>query len=412
MRLRGQTGVRGTSQTSQEDRTHDAPDRSTLTPGQDQEVEVSVIFPCLNEEGAIGDCVKRARRALEQSGFNGEIIVVDNASTDRSAAVAFAAGARVVNEPIRGYGSAYRRGLEEARGRYIVMLDGDGTYPVELAGEFVRRLRAGADMVCGNRFAGSMETGAMPWLNRYVGNPALSALTRLLFKLPIRDVHCGMRAIRRAIVDQLNFRTTGMEFATEMIVKTIDNGLRIDEVAIPYRPRIGESKLSRFRDAWRHIEYMLVFSPSVLFLWPGLALLACGLVIQLALLWGPRAFLFHVWSVHTNLLGLAAALVGSTLLVMGAVGAAFAGTVGMHFGHSWLTRVTAQAGDGPWRRVGLVGAALGASMWAVVATRWIASNFGALDAIPVLTLATSFLASGLELIAGGFLVSLIRVQRR
>ena len=373
--------------------------------------DVSIIYPCLNEQGAIGDCVRDARQALVQAKLRGEVLVVDNGSTDRSAEIALEAGARVLTESRRGYGSAYLRGFREARGTYLVLLDADGTYPVEMAGDFVETLRRGADFVCGNRFAGLMEAGAMPWVNRYVGNPVLSTMTRLLFRLPVRDVHCGMRALRRSVVDQLHLATTGMEFATEMIVKAIDSGLRIHEIGIPYRPRVGDSKLSRIRDAWRHLEYMLVFSPSVLFLWPGLVLMLGGLLLQLLLLWGPRAFWFHTWSVHTNLFGLAASLIGSTLLVMGLVAASFAWTIGMRFRHSRLTRRLAAAGDEPLRRVGVVVATGGASLWAFITIRWIASGFGALDAIPVLTLATSLLAGGLELVAAAFLVNLIQVQR-
>jgi glycosyltransferase involved in cell wall biosynthesis len=372
---------------------------------------ISIIYPCLNEERAIGDCVRRAQRVLKQCGMPGEVVVVDNDSSDRSAEVAASAGARVVTEQRRGYGSAYLRGFREARGQYLVLLDGDGTYPVEMTGQFVEHLRSGADLVCGNRFSGLMEPGAMPWMNRYIGNPLLSALTRLLFRLPVRDIHCGMRALRRPAMERLQLATTGMEFATEMIVKAIDNGLKIHEVSIPYRPRIGDSKLSPFSDAWRHVEYMLVFSPSVLFLWPGFVLLTVGLLVQLLLLWGPRTFWFHTWDVHTNVFGLAATLIGSTLLVMGLVGAAFGATVGMRFRHSPLARRLSAAGDLPLRRIGVVAAACGAAIWGVVTIRWAASDFGTLQAIPVLTLGTSFLAGGLELIAAAFLVHLIRVQR-
>jgi glycosyltransferase involved in cell wall biosynthesis len=374
-------------------------------------VEVSVIYPCLNEEQAIGDCVRRAAQMLAESGLVGEVLVIDNGSTDRSAERASAAGARVVHEPRRGYGSAYRRGFKEARGTFLVLLDADGTYPIESATQFVELLKQGADLVCGNRFAGLMESGSMPWLNRYVGNPVLSTLTRLLFRLPVRDIHCGMRAVRRDVVDKLNLKTTGMEFATEMIVKTLDHGFRLEETSIVYRPRIGNSKLSRFRDAWRHIEYMLVFSPSVLFLWPGLLLLGGGVLVQLLLLWGPRAFLFHVWNVHTNLFGLAAALVGTTLLVMGSVGVAFATNVGMRFRHSPLARKVSEAGDKPIRRIGIAAALAGTLIWAVITARWIASGFAGLEAIPILTLGTTLLTMGFELVATAFLVNLIRVQR-
>lgn len=376
-------------------------------------MSVSIVFPALNEEAAIARCVDEAMTALERSGLRGEVVVVDNGSTDRTAEIARDRRARIVTEPRPGYGAACRRGLLEARGDFIVLQDADATYPVEMVGEFVREMRdEGADLVLGNRFGGLMEGGAMPVLNRYVGNPILSALTRLLFRTPLADIHCGMRGIRRDRVAALDLRMPGMEFATEMLVKAVDQGMRIRELTIPYRRRLGPSKLRPLRDAWRHTEYMLVFSPSLFFLWPGLLLFLFGTALQIFLVSGPRALWFRTWDVHTNLAALAAALAGSTLLVLGVVAAAFAWTIGMRFRHSFLARAVARSGDGPVRIVGGVLGLLGALMWLDVVGRWAASGFGTLAAVPYLSLATTFLASGLELLAAAFLVHVIRLKTK
>lgn len=242
------------------------------------------MIPCLNEEAGIVSVIDAARAGLANAGLAGEIIVVDNASEDASAELAQAAGACVIHEPRRGYGSAYLAGLAAARGTYIVMTDADGTYPIESLGDFVSRLRDGADMVLGNRFKGTIQAGAMPWPNRYIGNPILSGMLNLLFRSGVSDAHCGLRALRRDALPKLNLSATGMEFASEMVIKAGKRHLRIDEVPIDYRPRIGESKLARVSDAWRHVRFMLVHSPTFLFVIPGAAaaLVGLGLLCYLA----------------------------------------------------------------------------------------------------------------------------------
>lgn len=240
-------------------------------------VEVSVVIPCLNEEEGITAVVEQALAALRAGGLAGEVLVVDNASEDRSAELARAAGATVVPEPRRGYGSAYLAGLAAARGEYIVMADADGTYPLDRLPEFVRLLRDGADMVVGNRFGGTIYPGAMPWPNRYIGNPILSGMLNLLFRSGVRDAHCGLRAIRASTLPTLKLSSTGMEFASEMVIKAGKKRLRVEQIPIDYHPRIGESKLSRVNDAWRHVRFMLLHSPTFLFMLPGLAAMIGGL---------------------------------------------------------------------------------------------------------------------------------------
>jgi hypothetical protein len=241
--------------------------------------EVSVVIPCLNEATAIAQVVAEARAGLAAAGLAGEVIVVDNASDDDSASLARDAGATVISESRRGYGRAYITGLSAARGRYVVMVDADATYPLDRLGDFVERLRDGADMVLGSRFKGDIEPGAMPWPNRYIGNPLLTGMLNVLFGSGVSDAHCGLRAIRAEAVPELQLSATGMEFASEMVIKAGKRRLRIDEVPIGYRVRIGESKLSRVSDAWRHIRFMLVYSPAFLFVLPG------GLAAALGLVW-------------------------------------------------------------------------------------------------------------------------------
>jgi glycosyltransferase involved in cell wall biosynthesis len=238
-------------------------------PDSEKGPDVSVVIPCLNEAAGIGRVVAEAQAGLRSAGLSGEILVVDNGSDDGSADLARAAGATVIVEHRRGYGSAYLAGLTRARGRYVVMTDADGTYPLDRIGDLVQRLRDGADLVLGSRFKGTIVPGAMPWPNRYLGNPILTGMLNLLFRSGVSDAHCGLRAIRRDRLPDLQLSATGMEFASEMVIKAGKRKLRIDEVPIDYRARIGESKLSRFGDAWRHVRFMLVHSPAFLFVLPG-----------------------------------------------------------------------------------------------------------------------------------------------
>src|SRR4051794_29936356 len=243
--------------------------------------KVSVVIPCLNEAENIEECIRRAFAALEGAGIHGEVVVADNASEDDSARLAAAAGARVVHEPRRGYGSAYLAGFGAARGEYIVMADADLTYDFGEIPRFVDLLDDGAQLVMGDRMD-NIQPGAMPWLHRYVGNPVLSGILNFFFKTGVRDAHCGMRGFRRDILPTLDLRTTGMEFASEMVIRASKERLDIREFPITYHPRGGESKLSSFRDGWRHLRFLLVHSPTHLFILPGVIMLAFGTLISLA----------------------------------------------------------------------------------------------------------------------------------
>jgi hypothetical protein len=278
--------------------------------------EISVVIPCLDEEEAIESVVREAFAAIEECGLDGEVIVVDNASEDRSAELAAAAGAVVLFEPRRGYGSAYLRGLPAARGRFVVLTDADGTYDLTALPEFVRKLREGADVVLGTRFKGQILAGAMPWSNRFIGNPMLTGLLNVLFRAGVSDAHCGLRALRRESLERLELSATGMEFASEMVLKAAKQGLRIEEVPITYRPRVGDSKLNRLPDAWRHVRFMLVHSPTFLFLVPGALAMLTGFAVLAPLAWD-HTLGDPSWTVSLSIAASFLVVVGAQVIQLG-----------------------------------------------------------------------------------------------
>ena len=257
---------------------------------------ISIVMPCLNEAETLAVCIRKASAAITASGVSGEVIIADNGSTDGSLAIAAAEGARIVNVPIRGYGAALFAVFEAAHGKYILMADADDSYDFSHLPRFLAALDAGADLVVGNRFQGGIKPGAMPFLHRYLGNPVLSYLGRLLFRIPVGDFHCGIRAFRKDAFLRMNLRTTGMEFASEMIVKSSLMGLRISEVPTTLSPdgRTRAPHLRTWRDGWRHLRFLLLYSPRWLFLYPGLAATLIGFLVTVWLLPAERA----VGSVH------------------------------------------------------------------------------------------------------------------
>ena len=242
-------------------------------------VDVSIVMPCLNEEESVATCVTKARRWLERAGLSGEVIVVDNGSEDASVRRATQAGAKVVHEPRRGYGSALLRGIAESRSRYVVMGDCDDTYDYTDLDPFIEALEGGADIVVGNRYAGGIVPGAMTWSHRHIGTPVITFLLRLFSGARLGDSQCGLRAFTRVAFERLELHTPGMEFASEMILKAARKGLRVVEVPIAYYPRVGEAKLRTFRDGWRHLRFLLLMSPHFLYTVPGILLTLTGSLI-------------------------------------------------------------------------------------------------------------------------------------
>jgi glycosyltransferase involved in cell wall biosynthesis len=371
--------------------------------------EISVVIPCLNEEEAVGKVVDQALEGIQRSGRTGEVIVVDNASTDRSAEVAAEHGAIVVREERPGYGSAYLAGLAHARGEYIVMGDADETYPMQELAPFVERLAAGDDLVMGSRFEGTIHGEAMPWLNRHIGNPILTGLLNVLFGVKISDAHCGMRAVRRDALPVLDLHSTGMEFASEMVFKAFRRKLRISEIPIDYYPRVGESKLNRFGDAWRHVKFMLLYSPSWLYFVPGVLLLLLGLIGAIALAAGPVTVLGRTWQIHTLFACIFAILLGTQIVQLGVFARAFAAS---HLGEKdpWVERAHGKLSVEHGLVVGGLLLLAGLLTILVIFVNWAIDGFGALSHEYATAIGFTLLAVGLQVILGSFFLALLTMR--
>ncbi|MGO9639771.1 MAG: glycosyltransferase family 2 protein [Candidatus Acidiferrales bacterium] len=380
-------------------------------------IEVSVVMPCLNEEKTIGPCVTQALDTFQRAGLRGEVVVADNGSTDRSAEIACRLGARVIPVERKGYGSALMGGILAARGEYVVMGDADQSYDFAQVPQFVATLREGFDLVMGNRFRGGIETGAMPPLHRYLGNPVLTAVGRLFFKSPCSDFHCGLRGFRRDAILQLALRTTGMEFASEMIVKATLFRLRIAEIPTTLRPDAREkaSHLRTWRDGWRHLRFLLLYSPRWLFLYPGFALMILGTLAGLWLLPGPRTIGGVTLDVHTLLFSAVLVLLGFQSVNFAVFTKVFAITEGLAPEDQRLNRLFRYI----TLEVGLVAGALlaaaGLAAWVFALGAWGRHHLGPLD--PEITLrivipGAVLLAVGFEIVLSSLFLSVLGMARR
>jgi len=369
---------------------------------------VSVVIPCLNEAENIRECVTRARAVLEEAGLVGEVVVADNASEDGSAEIAAEAGARVVHEPRRGYGSAYLAGFRASRGRYIVMLDADLNYPFGEIPRFVRELEQGADLVMGDRMD-NIEPGAMPWLHRYVGNPVLSGVLNLFFKTGIRDAHCGMRGLRRDALPRLDLRTTGMEFASEMVIRASKEKLAIREFPISYHPRGGESKLSSFRDGWRHLRFLLVHSPTHLFVVPGLVALVLGALVAGVSLFEVPVF-GREWQLHSMIAGMLLVVAGVQIVSLGLCAHAY-GTYFMGERDPWFDRMRARFRLEHGLGLGAAALLVGGLIATVIVVEWIDRGFGELGEQRLALLAATLAIVGLQIVFASFLLSILGLRR-
>jgi glycosyltransferase involved in cell wall biosynthesis len=371
-------------------------------------VQVSVVIPCLNEAENIAQCVAMAREALEENGIHGEVIVVDNASDDASAEIAQEAGATVVEEPRRGYGSAYLAGFAAARGDYIVMVDADLTYDFREIPRFVKELDEGAQLVMGDRME-NIQPGAMPWLNRYIGNPLLSGFMNLLFSTSVRDAHCGMRAVRRDVLPRLDLRSTGMEFASEMVIRASKAELEIREFPIALHPRGGESKLSPLRDGWRHLRLILLYNPNFLFLFPGLLTALLGIVL-VAVVFAHASLFGHVFFIHTLIAGSLLVIVGTQLLGFGLCGRAYAV---LHLGDvdPWLQRMMKRFRLEHGLLAGMALLVAGLALGGVIVGKWIARGLGSLAEERLAILAATLVIAGIQIFFTSFLLSFLGLRR-
>jgi hypothetical protein len=372
--------------------------------------EVSVVLPCLNEAATIGASIERALRALAENGLDGEIVVCDNGSTDHSPQIARDLGARVVEEPRQGYGFALRKGIEEARGQYVVIADADDTYDLGALPAFLAPLRAGHEFVVGDRFAGGIEPGAMPWLHQHVGTPVLSWTLGLLFGTRVADSQCGMRAFSRTAYRKMRLRTTGMEFASEMLVNAMRAGLAVAQAPVRYHPRRGESKLRTFRDGWRHLRFMLLYSPVYLFWVPGGIMSVLGLLILAALTPGPLVVNGRALDLHLLVVGALLTILGIQTLSLGLYARTYALTEGFDehdpVVEGFYRRFTLERGiliGGAALLIGLAGD--GYILW-----HWIGSGFGSLNETRLAIFGLTFIVVGSQIVFSSFLLSLMGIR--
>lgn len=376
------------------------------------ELELTILMPCLNEALTLPTCIRKARDFLERSGVKGEVLIADNGSTDGSQDIARAEGARVVDVPVRGYGAALQAGIKAAKGRYVIMGDADDSYDFANLDGFVERLRAGDQLVMGNRFRGGIGPGAMPPLHRYLGNPVLTAIGRLFFKTPSRDFHCGLRGFDRDAILGLDLCTDGMEFASEMVVKASLKGLKTAEVPTTLKKdgRDRPPHLRSWRDGWRHLRFLLSYSPRWLYFYPGALLTGIGAILLLALLPRPLELGGSVLDVHTMLGAASLLIVGVQILTFGMLARQFASNVGLLPPSESFERFRAKLS---LERVLVVGVALilvafGCAVGAL--GMWGAHGFGALDYVVAMRLvipgATAFIL-GVHLVFAGFMSSLL-----
>lgn len=374
--------------------------------------EVSIVFPCLNEAACVGACVQNAADQLARQGIVGEVVVCDNGSTDGSELEAARAGARVVQESTRGYGSALRSAIRAARGEYIIMLDADGSYDVGCISAMVAALRGGADLVMGNRFRGHMAPGAMPWLHQHVGSPALSALLNLFFGTTVGDVHCGMRAFTRDAYHRLALKTTGMEFASEMVARAARIKLNIAEVPVNYHPREGESKLRTYRDGWRHLRFLLMYSPTWLYMIPSILMFLLGLTLLVLLAVAPIQFLGRAWDMHLAAIASMLCVLGTQAAWLGISARTLAVVHGFDpedaFISGFYKRFTLERGLAVAMAC-LMGGVL-ISGWVVL--QWAAHGFPQLDQIRPLLLAVTLVIVGVQSSFNAFFLSLLGIETR
>jgi glycosyltransferase involved in cell wall biosynthesis len=390
--------------------------RGEAPAGNAEELELTILMPCLNEAETLAVCVDKARGFLERSGVKGEVLIADNGSTDGSQAIATAHGARVVPVPERGYGAALIGGIAAARSRFVIMGDADDSYDFEHLEPMIEKLREGSDLVMGNRFKGGIKKGAMPFLHRYLGNPVLSFLGRLFYKIPVGDFHCGLRGFSRQSMLGLQLKSPGMEFASEMVVKSALHGLKIDEVPTTLSPdgRSRPPHLKTWRDGWRHLKFLLLHSPKWLFAYPGMVLILLGLVGSAFLSQGAVRLGPVELSIHTLVFSCFSILIGTQLVGFAALARRYAVLEGFLPPPSNFKTVVAGMTLERTLQLSLVIFLLGAAGagWAVWS--WAETGFGPLgyDALMrVLVPSLTAVTAAVQLAASAFLASLFTLRR-
>jgi glycosyltransferase involved in cell wall biosynthesis len=381
------------------------------------ELELTVLMPCLNEAETIGACIRKAQAFLARKGVAGEVLVADNGSTDKSPEIARQHGARLVNAATRGYGAALLGGIEAARGRYIVMGDADDSYDFSGIDEYLDQLRCGADLVMGNRFRGGIDPGAMPFIHRYLGNPALSFLGRLFFRIPVGDFHCGLRAFKTESIRSLRLQATGMEFASEMIVRSALRGLKIVEVPTPLKPdgRSRAPHLKTWRDGWRHLKFLLMYSPRWLFFIPGFSMIAIGLLLAATLFFGPvKVFGDVILDIDSFISACFLVIVGVQFLSFGVLSRSYAAIAGYLSRNTGSMTVLRHFTTDRLALGGVLLVAAGAATFSAALYVWALRGFGRLPepSIPRIVLGgMTVIVIGFQVLATGFLLGIFEIPR-
>ena len=370
---------------------------------------VSVVMPCLNEEETLGTCIQKAQKTMKELDIQGEVVIADNGSTDASVEIAERLGARVVHQPLRGYGAAYLAGIAAAEGQYIIMGDSDDTYDFTDLERFITPLRNGYDFVIGNRLKGKILRGAMPPLHRYIGNPVLTGFLNLLFRSGISDAHCGMRSFTQEAYQQMGLQTTGMEFASEMVINAKKADLKIEEIPITYYPREGESKLNSFRDGWRHLRFMLMLSPTFLFLIPGILLFLFGLVGTVALLPGPLQIGNRAYDIHVMVLACLLCLLGYQILLLGLSARTLSVIRGFSNKDSVIQFIYQKFTLEKGLLFGFVIFVIGFLIDGWIAYDWANSGFGALQKVRLALFALLLIVLGTQTVFSAFFLSMLGI---
>jgi glycosyltransferase involved in cell wall biosynthesis len=383
----------------------------------DRLVELSVVMPCLNEAETLGTCIRKAREFLDSHDVTGEIVIADNGSTDGSQEIATGLGAHVVPVTEKGYGSALLGGIEASKGRYVIVGDSDDSYNFADLSPFLEKLREGYDLVMGNRFKGGIRPGAMPALHRYLGNPVLSFIGHLFFKTPVRDFHCGLRGFTRDLAGRMDLRTTGMEFASEMVVKAALYGVKVTEVPTTLSPdgRNRPPHLRSWRDGWRHLRFLLFFSPKWLFLIPGIGLSLLGLLIVCTLMFGPLKISGVEFSYNTMIYGAAMILVGMQSIQFFLLAKAYTVYSGLAPKPGWFDVVFGAFTFELPLVIGVILLLLGFSTAAIGLLVWRSASFGTLEPLRSLNLvfpSALCLSVGTSLIFNSFFFGLISLQQK
>ncbi|MFC1484871.1 glycosyltransferase family 2 protein [bacterium] len=371
--------------------------------------DLSIVIPCLDEEETIGICIQKIKDAFKREKINGEVIVVDNGCKDDSINISRKMGAKIAVELKKGYGNALRKGIDFAKGKYVIMADADNTYDFSTIDKFFKLLKKGNDLVMGSRFKGEILKGAMSWSHRYIGNPILSGMLKLFFGGRVSDAHCGLRGFSKEAYNKMNLKSQGMEFASEMVIHALKENLKITEISIKYYPRKGESKLNSVRDAWRHVRFMLVYSPKHLFLIPGFLMFLIGTLICSHIFFAPLYLFGRGWDIHVMVLSGMVAILGWQVFTMGIIAKAYVNKINLEKDQliqKFLNKFNLEF----FLILGFFVFCIGLLLVGRIFWVWYLKDFGVLDQIKTGIIATLFITIGAQTLFSSFLVGVIKID--